>query len=82
MSEENISLEDRTYPADEYTHDTTECSRCGQSHNGLTTHWFYQPVPEEHGKLEGLLWAWWATCPLTGDPILIGDKSMEMLADE
>ena len=46
------------------------CSRCGGAHEGLPVRRFHRSI--EPG-IEGVFWFhWWATCPTTGDPILVG----------
>lgn len=49
------------------------CARCGGEHEGLQFKAFEQPFqPKEavdrYGKQ--IVWSAWATCPVTGDPIL------------
>lgn len=44
------------------------CARCGQNHpDGLEFKQFLQPVIDD----DGTVWNYWATCPVTGDPILM-----------
>lgn len=46
------------------------CARCGETHENLEVRTFRNPVaPAELAPFE---WTQWATCPVTGDPILIG----------
>jgi len=52
--------------------DIKRCARCGKNHQGLAVHSFDRCVvinPEE-------VYTHWATCPRTGDPILILYKEL------
>ena len=52
------------------TIDVVGCARCGELHDDLEVRTFKTPVaPAELAPFE---WTQWATCPVTGDPILIG----------
>jgi len=44
------------------------CARCNQDHDNLLYHKFAQPIQDDDSVL---MWEYWATCPITGDPILI-----------
>lgn len=45
----------------------SECARCGGTHeDALVWHQFKQPPGEGSGE-----YRYWATCPATGDPILL-----------
>lgn len=44
-----------------------QCSRCGKTHDSLTFREFDRPVVDE----DGTVWAFWALCPYSGDPILL-----------
>lgn len=48
------------------------CARCGQDHDTLHYKEFANPIEDD----DGTIWAYWATCPITGDPVL-----MRKLAD-
>ncbi len=45
------------------------CARCGADHRALEYVRFEQPIEDD----DGTVWAWWATCPNTGDPVLMRD---------
>ena len=47
------------------------CARCGGSHENLALHTF--KVPFAPPEARGVVWDRWATCPATGDPILIAN---------
>ncbi len=51
-------------------HNTVGCARCGDDHKNLSTIAFFRPILDHK---DGLAWRWWATCPTTGDPILIAN---------
>lgn len=43
------------------------CARCGEDHiEAIVYHEFKRPVVDN----DGTIWAYWGTCPMTGDPIL------------
>jgi hypothetical protein len=44
----------------------TGCSRCGEYHKQLVFKKFTNPIDDTNGK-----WTHWATCPTTGDPVLM-----------
>ena len=43
------------------------CARCGHDHANLLFRKFEYPIVD----CNDLTWDWWATCPQTGDPILM-----------
>lgn len=43
------------------------CARCEQDHQALPLKKFGRPIEDT----DGTVWAWWATCPITGEPILV-----------
>lgn len=45
------------------------CARCGEDHAELNYVRFVRPIEDD----DGTVWAWWATCPNTGDPVLMRD---------
>lgn len=51
-------------------HRLRHCARCGGDHDDLQYKRFVNPIGDEEG-----VWAWWATCPTTGDPILMRELS-------
>lgn len=52
--------------------DVRGCARCGGDHEGLLVKQFVRPIVDEDAT-----WGSWATCPGTGDPILIAEVSAE-----
>lgn len=42
------------------------CRRCGEKHEAVELHPFARPIPDVDGDFTD-----WATCPTTGDPILV-----------
>lgn len=48
-------------------HSVKHCARCGQDHDDLHYKKFVNPIYDD----DGTEWGWWATCPTTGDPILM-----------
>ena len=43
------------------------CARCGQDHPDMAFKKFVgSPIVDE----DGTVWNYWATCPVTGDPVL------------
>jgi hypothetical protein len=50
------------------TQSVRSCSRCGGDHEGVSFRPFVQPVAPP--ELD-FAWTYWATCPTTGDPILL-----------
>lgn len=66
-------------PSDEVTIDLVGCARCdGDGHRNLTFKKFMLPAGEDDE------WTHWATCPMTGEPILMGffDEDDEDEEDE
>lgn len=62
-----IPLDDPRRQADEFTIDIQGCARCdGEGHLGLTFHRLRHPV-----ELQGCALTHWATCPTTGEPIML-----------
>lgn len=49
--------------------DIHKCARCTEDHEGLIFKHFTIPVVDD----DGTEWVRWATCPVTGDPILSRD---------
>lgn len=43
------------------------CARCGGNHQKL---WF-KKMSEPFVEDNGVVWGWWASCPLTHDPIML-----------
>lgn len=43
------------------------CARCGGDHYDLECNPFIRPVNDN----DGMVWTHWATCPRTGEPILL-----------
>lgn len=60
----------------------SECARCGEVHDELTATAFERPV--DVPEAGGVLWTHWATCPTTGDPILVAtsDAPLPRLTDD
>ena len=53
-----------------WTRDNSQgCARCegGPDHAALKVYRFAKPIRDRDGT-----WRYWATCPRTGDPIIIG----------
>lgn len=79
MGEEYRPIATRTFKG---TRKVGGCARCGDDHEDLDEIAFWRPSEDADG-----VWRWWATCPTTGDPILIGnrddidEKSLERLSD-
>lgn len=70
LGDADRDIETRRDPSG-YRHTTLSgCARCGDDHEDLPTVLFWRPI-EDHE--DGFFWRWWATCPTTGDPILIRD---------
>lgn len=46
------------------------CARCGNDHDNLLFVKFVNPIEDS----DGTVWAWWAECPETKDPVLMKDK--------
>jgi hypothetical protein len=57
----------------------SNCARCGGTHSDLPVKRFERPVAP--AEMNGLAWDRWATCPTTGDPILIMDAASRGVAD-
>lgn len=54
---------------DTQTIDLTGCARCGGAgHEGLVFERLDRPMV---AATDGTTWAWWASCPTTGQPILM-----------
>lgn len=65
---------------DRYVARVRNCARCGQTHTGLEAKRFVRPIFDDDGY--DLVFTHWATCPITGDPILIADRPTEPPAHE
>jgi len=52
--------------SDPLTTSTRGCARCGGDHDDLTYRPFSRPIPDVDGAFTH-----WASCPETGDPILM-----------
>lgn len=48
-------------------HAVKGCARCGHDHDDLHYKRFVNPIYWDND----IVYEWWATCPLTGDPILM-----------
>lgn len=46
-----------------------DCARCGETHSRLLWKSFDRPTKDGYD--------WWATCPVSGDPILMKVEPME-----
>lgn len=73
MGEEYRDISTRIFPGDR--NNVRGCARCGEDHPPLDVVAFWRPFEDADG-----VWRWWATCPTTGDPILISNA--EDLTDE
>ena len=51
------------------TVDIRECARCGDDHRQLVFKRMARPVDD--------VWAFWAACPTTGDPILLKVETVD-----
>lgn len=61
-----------TRPQPDFQDAVKGCSRCGADHEALYHRAFLRPfAPPEAG---GIAWEWWASCPATGDPILVAPR--------
>lgn len=47
--------------------DLHRCARCGTDHTSLVFNAFKRPVVDD----DGTVWHYWATCPITGDPVML-----------
>jgi len=43
------------------------CARCGENHEDLLFSLFTNPIEDS----DGTVWAYWAMCPITDEPILL-----------
>lgn len=62
----------------ERTEDVKHCARCGQDHDRIIFYEFGRPIVDE----DGTVWDWWATCPNTGDPILLRSDRADLELNE
>ena len=48
------------------------CSRCRRDHLKLEAYMFQNPI-----ECNGVVYAYWATCPITMEPIIVSSKIFE-----
>lgn len=53
-----------------FVSDCTNCPRCGLDHVELLHRKLQRPMAPV--DLTPMVWGWWATCPVTGEPIMTG----------
>lgn len=57
--------------------DIRQCARCGRDHAALPFLRLQRPMEDA----DGVDWTHWATCPTTGEPVLMFIRTTEEQAD-
>lgn len=71
LGTEYVLAETRTYAVETYSYHSDDCPRCGNMHQDVVVTALYRPILDHESGME---WAWWAVCPMTGDPVLIANR--------